>query len=142
MTYRDPRLWVWPEAVGVAPRSGEAPAPRFYKLGALKAPCWEPSVDLYEADARLTLCVALPGVRRMSWKSSSNPEPSWCAASGRFRRTISRRPFIAWKSPTAGSSAHRAARGSIRAQSIGALEQGCLTLGLRSLGEQHGPGTR
>ena len=61
MTYRDPRLWVWAEALELL-RGAEKLQRRFYQLGAAEAPCWEPSVDLYEAGDQLTLCVALPGV--------------------------------------------------------------------------------
>src|SRR5258706_6832794 len=61
MTYRDPRLWVWTEALELL-RGAEKLQRRFYRLGAAEAPCWEPSVDLYEAGDQLTLCVALPGV--------------------------------------------------------------------------------
>jgi len=61
MTYRDPRLWVWTEALELL-RGAEKLQRRFYQLGAAEAPCWEPSVDLYEAGDQLTLCVALPGV--------------------------------------------------------------------------------
>ena len=61
MTYRDPRFWVWTEAVELL-RGAEKLERRFFQLGAAEAPCWEPSVDLYEAGDQLTLCVALPGV--------------------------------------------------------------------------------
>src|SRR5258708_12371354 len=61
MTYRDPRLWVWTEALELL-RGAEKLQRRFYQLGAAEAPCWEPSVDLYEMGDQLTLCVALPGV--------------------------------------------------------------------------------
>src|SRR2546426_12662987 len=61
MTYRDPRLWVWAEALELL-RGAEKLQRRFFQLGAAEAPCWEPSVDLYETGDQLTLCVALPGV--------------------------------------------------------------------------------
>src|SRR5258708_8295819 len=61
MTYRDPRLWVWTEALELL-RGAEKLQRRFYQLGASEAPCWEPSVDLYEMGDHLTLFVALPGV--------------------------------------------------------------------------------
>src|SRR5258706_2341874 len=61
MTYRDPRLWVWTEALELL-RGAEKLQRRFYRLGAAGAPCWEPSVDLYQAGDQLTLCVALSGV--------------------------------------------------------------------------------
>src|SRR5437899_11945688 len=61
MTYRDPRLWVWAEALELL-RGAEKLQRRFFQLDAAEALCWEPSVDLYETGDQLTLCVALPGV--------------------------------------------------------------------------------
>jgi HSP20 family molecular chaperone IbpA len=61
MTYRDPRFWVWAEALELL-RGAEKLQRRFFQSGAAEAPCWEPSVDLYETGDQLTLCVALPGV--------------------------------------------------------------------------------
>jgi HSP20 family protein len=61
MTYRDPRSWVWAEALELL-RGAEKLQRQVSQLGAAEAPCWEPSVDLYETGDGLTLCVALPGV--------------------------------------------------------------------------------
>src|SRR5258706_15851088 len=61
MTYRDPRSWVWAEALELL-RGAEKLQRRFFQIGAAGAPGWEPPVDLYETADGLTLCVALPGV--------------------------------------------------------------------------------
>src|SRR5260221_9313830 len=61
MTYRDPRSWVWAEALELL-RGAEKLQRRLFQIGAFGAPGWEPPVDLYETADGLTLCVALPGV--------------------------------------------------------------------------------
>src|SRR5260221_3530526 len=61
MTYRDPRSWVWAEALQLL-RGAEKLQRRLFQIGASGAPGWEPPVDLYETADGLTLCVALPGV--------------------------------------------------------------------------------
>src|SRR2546425_9994542 len=61
MTYRDPRSWVWAEALELL-RGAEKLQRRLFQIGAAGAPGWEPPVDLYETADGLTLCVALPGV--------------------------------------------------------------------------------
>ncbi len=61
MTYRDPRSWVWAEALELL-RGTERLQRRFFQVGAAEAPGWEPPVDLYETADGLTLSVALPGV--------------------------------------------------------------------------------
>jgi len=61
MTYRDPRSWVWAEALELL-RGAEKLQRRLFQIGAVGAPGWEPPVDLYETADGLTLSVALPGV--------------------------------------------------------------------------------
>ncbi|HEY6241319.1 MAG TPA: Hsp20/alpha crystallin family protein [Burkholderiales bacterium] len=61
MTYRDPRSWVWAEALELL-RGAERLQHQFFQIGAAEAPGWEPPVDLYETGEGLTLSVALPGV--------------------------------------------------------------------------------
>ena len=61
MTYRDPRSWVWAEALELL-RGAERLQRRFFQVGATEAPGWEPPVDLYQTGDQFTLCVALPGV--------------------------------------------------------------------------------
>lgn len=62
MRSRDPRSWMWAEALELL-QDAERLQRRFFQVGALHgAPCWEPPVDLYENANALTLLVALPGV--------------------------------------------------------------------------------
>jgi len=62
MQSRDPRSWMWAEALELL-QDAERLQRRFFQIGALHgAPTWEPPVDLYENADALTLLVALPGV--------------------------------------------------------------------------------
>jgi len=62
MRSRDPRSWMWAEALELL-HDAERLQHQFFQIGALHgAPCWEPPVDLYENGNDLTLLVALPGV--------------------------------------------------------------------------------
>jgi len=62
MRSRDPRSWMWAEAVELL-QNAERLQHQFFQLGKLRgAPCWEPPVDLYESGGELKLLVALPGV--------------------------------------------------------------------------------
>lgn len=62
MRSRDPRSWMWAEALELL-QDAERLQRRFFQVGALHgAPCWEPPVDLYENGDGLTLLAALPGV--------------------------------------------------------------------------------
>ena len=62
MTARDPRSWMWAEALDML-QDAERLQRQFFQLGVNQgAPCWEPPVDLYENGDELTLLVALPGV--------------------------------------------------------------------------------
>ncbi len=62
MRSRDPRSWMWAEALELL-HDAERLQQQFFQIGALHgAPCWEPPVDLYENGNDLTLLVALPGV--------------------------------------------------------------------------------
>src|SRR2546428_12869027 len=83
MTYRDPRLWVWAEALELL-RGAEKLQRRVFQLDAAEAPCWEPSVDLYETGDQLTLCVALPGVTADEMEGS----PASGAAVGPGERAV------------------------------------------------------
>jgi HSP20 family protein len=63
MRYREPRSWMWEEALELL-QSAERLQRRFFQVGLQHgAPCWEPPIDLYENDDELGLMVALPGVR-------------------------------------------------------------------------------
>lgn len=62
MRSRDPRSWMWAEALELL-QDAERLQRQFFRIGVLQgAPCWEPPVDLYENGNELTLLVALPGV--------------------------------------------------------------------------------
>ena len=62
MRSRDPRWWMWAEALELL-QDAERLQRQFFQVGVLRgAPCWEPPVDLYENGNELTLLVALPGV--------------------------------------------------------------------------------
>ncbi len=72
MKYRDPRSWVWAEALELL-RSTERLQRQFFQISAAEAPGWEPPVDLYETADGLTLCVALPGVAAHELEVSLEP---------------------------------------------------------------------
>ena len=62
MQSRDPRSWMWAEALELL-QDAERLQRQFFQIGVLHgAPCWEPPVDLYENGNELWLLVALPGV--------------------------------------------------------------------------------
>lgn len=62
MQSRDPRAWMWEEALGLL-QDAERLQRRFFQVGEHQgAHCWIPPVDLYEHDNELWLLVALPGV--------------------------------------------------------------------------------
>ncbi len=62
MRSRDPRSWMWAEALELL-QDAERLQRQFFQVGALHgAPSWEPPVDLYENGNELWLLVALPGV--------------------------------------------------------------------------------
>lgn len=62
MRARDPRSWMWEEALELL-QDAERLQRQFFQVGAIRgAPSWEPPVDLYETGDELRLLVALPGV--------------------------------------------------------------------------------
>ena len=62
MRSRDPRSWMWAEALDLL-QSSQRLQRQFLLLGAAQgALTWEPPVDLYETDNELWILVALPGV--------------------------------------------------------------------------------
>ena len=132
MTYRDPRLWVWTEALELL-RGAEKLQRRFYQLGAAEAPCWEPSVDLYEADAQLTLCVALPGVAADELEVSL--ESGTVVVRGERAFPVAYQGAIIYRLeiPYGRFERHVALPAGQYELVDRRLEQGCLTLGLRRL---------
>jgi HSP20 family molecular chaperone IbpA len=63
MTLRDPRAWMWHEALAMIARA-EHLHRHFFEPGSLQAANWEPPVDIFETDRELWIVVALPGVER------------------------------------------------------------------------------
>ncbi|MFH1602714.1 MAG: Hsp20/alpha crystallin family protein [Pseudomonadota bacterium] len=62
MQSRNPRSWMWAEALELL-QSAERLQRQFFQIGVAQgAPCWEPPVDLYESGDGLRLLIALPGV--------------------------------------------------------------------------------
>ena len=62
MRSRDPRTWMWAEALDLL-QSAERLQRQFFQLGTTQgAPSWEPPIDLYETGNELWILVALPGV--------------------------------------------------------------------------------
>lgn len=62
MHSRDPRSWMWAEALELL-QDAERLQRQFFRIGVAQgAPCWEPPVDLYQSGDELRLLVALPGV--------------------------------------------------------------------------------
>ena len=62
MRSRDRSFWVWAEALDLLQGAERLRRQGFMVKTVPAAPCWEPSVDLYENGDELTLLVALPGV--------------------------------------------------------------------------------
>ena len=132
MTYRDPRLWVWAEALELL-RGAENLQRRFYQLGAAEAPCWEPSVDLYEVGDQLTLCVALPGVAADELEVSL--ESGTVVVRGERAFPVAYQGAIIYRLEIPyGRFERRIALPAGHYELVDRrLEQGCLTLGLRRL---------
>jgi len=132
MTYRDQRLWVWTEALELL-RGAEKLQRRFYQLGAAEAPCWEPSVDLYEAGDQLTLCVALPGVAADELEVSLDSGTVVVRGERAFPVAYEGAIIYRLEIPY-GRFERRIALPAGQYELVDRrLEQGCLTLGLRRL---------
>jgi HSP20 family protein len=133
MRSRDPRSWMWAEALELL-QDAERLQRQFFQVGVLQgAPCWEPPVDLYENDNELWLQVALPGV---------TPEqlqvvfaPTLIIVRGeRSLPTNSRRAAIHRLEIPYGQFERRIALPDGGFELIDQrLEHGCLVLGLRRL---------
>lgn len=63
MSLRDPKTWMWAEALELLERA-ERLHRQFFRLALspARAPSWEPPVDLFETEDKLWILVALPGV--------------------------------------------------------------------------------
>ncbi len=133
MTYRDPRSWVWAEALELL-RGTERLQRRVFQLSAAEAPGWEPPVDLYETADGLTLCVALPGVAaeelEVSLEAGTVVVRGERAFPAAYQRAIIYRLEIPY-----GRFERRIALPAGQYRLIDRrLESGCLTLDLRRLG--------
>jgi HSP20 family protein len=133
MTYRDPRSWVWAEALELL-RGTERLQRRFFQIGAAEAPGWEPPVDLYETGDGLTLCVALSGVAanelEVSLESGNVVVRGERAFPVEYQRAIIYRLEIPY-----GRFERRIVLPAGGYELVDRrLEDGCLTLGLRRLG--------
>ena len=133
MTYRDPRSWVWAEALELL-RGTERLQRRFFQVGAAEAPGWEPPVDLYETGDGLTLSVALPGVAaselEVSLESGSVVVRGERAFPVEYQRAIIYRLEIPY-----GRFERRIVLPAGQFQLVDRrLADGCLTLDLRRLG--------
>jgi HSP20 family protein len=133
MTYRDPRLWVWAEALELL-RGTERLQRRFFQIGAAEATGWEPPVDLYETGNGLTLCVALSGVAanelEVSLESGNVVVRGERAFPVEYQRAIIYRLEIPY-----GRFERRIVLPAGGYELVDRrLEDGCLTLGLRRLG--------
>ena len=130
---RDPRSWMWAEALELL-QDAERLQRQFFQIGVLQgAPCWEPPIDVYESDDELRLLVALPGVTPQQLEVVLAPnlivvrgERSLPANS---RRAAIRRLEIPY-----GQFERRIALPAGRFELLDRrLEYGCLTLTLRRL---------
>lgn len=67
MTFRDPRTWMWANAVDMIDQAERLHRQFFRPAGvASRQPRWEPPVDIVETRDAITIHVALPGVARES----------------------------------------------------------------------------
>ncbi len=63
MSLRDPKTWMWAEALELLERAERLHRQFFHlALSPARSPSWEPPVDLFETEDRLWILVALPGV--------------------------------------------------------------------------------
>ncbi len=133
MRARDPRSWMWAEALELL-QDAERLQRQFFQVGAVRgAPSWEPPVDLYETDDELRLLVALPGVTPQQLEVAF--APSLIIVRGeRSLPTHSRRAAIHRLEIPYGQFERRVALPPGQFELIDRrLEHGCLVLTLRRL---------
>ncbi len=134
MRTRDPKSWMWAEALAML-QDAERLQRQFFQVGPAQGARWEPPVDLFENGDELWILVALPGVPESHLEvaienanlliQGDRPLPRACAGAtihrleipyGRFERRIG------------------LPRGRYRIlQRL--MDQGCLVIGLRRIGE-------
>ncbi len=133
MRARDPRSWMWAEALELL-QDAERLQRQFFQVGAVRgAPSWEPPVDLYETGDELRLLVALPGVTPQQLEVAF--APSLIIVRGeRSLPTHSRRAAIHRLEIPYGQFERRVALPSGQFELIDRrLEHGCLVLTLRRI---------
>ena len=133
MRARDPRSWMWAEALELL-QDAERLQRQFFQVGAIRgAPSWEPPVDLYETGDELRLLVALPGVTPQQLEVAF--APSLIIVRGeRSLPTHSRRAAIHRLEIPYGQFERRVALPAGHFELIDRrLEHGCLVLTLRRL---------
>ncbi len=133
MRSRDPRSWMWAEALELL-QDAERLQRQFFQVGVLQgAPCWEPPVDLYENGNELWMLVALPGVTPQQVQVVITP--TLIIVQGeRSLPTNSRRAAIHRLEIPYGRFERRIALPAGEFELIDQrLEHGCLVLGLRRL---------
>jgi HSP20 family protein len=134
MRYREPRSWMWEEALEML-QTAERLQRRFFQVGLQQgAPCWEPPVDLYERGGDLGLLVALPGVSPGDLEVAIEPGGVIVVrGERRFPEDYERAAIHRLEIPYGRFERHVALPGG-RFQLIEKrLENGCLTLKLRRL---------
>ena len=62
MSDRDPRSWMWSEAVEMLTRAERLHRQVFQPQPAARRPAWEPPVDVLETEHEVLIFIALPGV--------------------------------------------------------------------------------
>lgn len=62
MKRRDPRAWMWSEAVDLLDQAERLQRQFFRLAGGTRQPGWEPPVDVYASTDEILVEVALPGV--------------------------------------------------------------------------------
>ena len=72
MPSRDPRIWMWAEALDMMDKA-ERMHRQFFQPGSAAAPAasWEPPIDVFESERDLLIVVALPGVDTQDIEISS-----------------------------------------------------------------------
>ena len=61
MAARDPRGWMWEEALAMMGRAEHLHRRFFEPVCSSSAAVWEPPVDIFETDSELWIVIALPG---------------------------------------------------------------------------------